>query len=224
MISSRAYHGLQFTIAPCSGSSKVCYILLPEGLHSDGEAMIERCAETYSCTIIMITGMDWNRDLTPWPAEGVFKREKPFDGKARDFLKELLTDYFPGIENSMSIHNPERMLIGVSLSGLFAVWSLFQSDTFKAIASISGSMWYDSFTEWVSVSEIKNSAVKIYLSLGDKEKESKNRRMAVVEDATNAIADILRGKGCSVTLRIVPGTHFSPIIPRLEAAFESILG
>ena len=224
MIFSRAYHGLHFTIAPYSGSSKVCYVLLPEGLHSDGKEVIEKCAQKFASTIILITGMDWNRDLTPWPADGVFKREKPFGGKAKDFLKELLADYFPDMESSLSIHNPERKLIGISLSGLFAVWSLFQTDTFKAVASISGSLWYDSFTEWVQNSEIKNKAVEVYLSLGDKEKDSKNKRIATVEDATNIVADALREKGSVVNLRIISGTHFSPIVPRLEDALEFILG
>lgn len=222
MITTRAYHGLTFTIAKAD-SERVCYVLLPEGLHSDGMTMIEESATKHSCTIVLITGMNWNADLTPWPAPGVFKREKPFEGKAEFFLKELLTDYFPGVEEAEGIRKPQRFLVGISLSGLFAVWSLFRTGAFRSVASISGSLWYDSLIEWFCSHELVNAATKVHLSLGDREKKSKNARMATVEDTTATIAHILGERGCEVDFKIVDGTHFSPIVPRLEMAFDAIL-
>lgn len=222
MIEARAYHGLQFTIAK-NAEDRVCYILLPEGLQVDGIKSVEDASERYNCNIILITGMDWNRDMTPWPAPGVFKKEKPFEGHATDFLKLLLEDYAPGIENSLGLHNPERILVGISLSGLFAVWTLFKTDAFKAIASISGSLWYDGFAEWADKQPLVNTAVKVHLSLGDKEKNSKNSRMALVEEDTCKVAEMLKSNGSVVDFQIVSGTHFSPIVPRLELALESSL-
>lgn len=222
MIKTRAYHGLTFTVAKVD-SGRVCYVLLPEGLHSDGIKMIEEQAEKHSCSIILVTGMEWNSDLTPWPAPGVFKREKPFEGKAKTFLKELLTDYFPGVEEAEGIHKAERYLVGISLSGLFAVWTLFMTASFKNIASISGSLWYDSLVDWISSQDLVNTAGKVHLSLGDKEKNSKNPRMAAVEDSTATIAHLLGEKGLTVDFQLVSGTHFSPIVPRLGMALQSIL-
>lgn len=222
MTETRAYHGLDFTIAR-NGCGRICYVLLPEGLHSDGLKMMEACALKYSCNIVLITGMDWNKDLTPWPAPGVFKKEKPFEGKAGDFLKELLTDYFPGIESILGLNHPERYLVGISLSGLFAIWTLFQTDEFRSIASISGSLWYDGFVDWVRTHEMKNGSAAVHLSLGDREKNSKNLRMSQVEDATATVTHMLVERGCSVDLRMIQGTHFSPITPRLEMAFDNIL-
>ena len=222
MIEERAYHGLTFVIASGDGN-RICYILLPEGLHKDGIKLIEASAQKFSCNIVLVTGMDWNADMTPWPSPGVFKKEKPFEGRAKDYLREFMTDSIPGIEGALSLKNPERYLVGISLSGLFALWTLFRTDCFKAIASISGSFWYDNLVNWVGEQTLVNTGAKVHLSLGDKERNSKNPRMAIVEDATGEIAEILTGKGLAVDYQIVPGTHFSPLAPRLELALNAIL-
>ena len=46
--------------------------------------------------------------------------------------------------------------------------------------------------------------------------------MATVEDATNAVAEAIRTKGFSVEYVIDEGTHFSPIVPRLDLALKSL--
>ena len=222
MMVSRAYHGLDFCIAKSEGN-RVCYILLPEGLRDDGTNALEECAARHQCSIVLVTGMDWNKDLTPWPAPGFFIKEKPFGGYARNFLKDLLNEYFPSIESFLNIKTPERFLVGVSLSGLFAVWSLWASDSFKAVASVSGSLWYDGLISWAQSTDIVNSGAKVFLSLGDKEKRAKDTRLAMVEDATATMSAVLAQKGCPVEFKLVPGTHFSPIVPRLAMALDSIL-
>ena len=219
MITTRAYHGLEFSIARFC-NSRICYILLPEGLKEDGLKWMEEASQQYACTIVTITGMDWNDALTPWPAKGVFKKEKDFGGKAQDFLKELPGEYFLSIETAIGVKKAERTLVGISLSGLFAVWASTQTDIFTGIASISGSMWFDNFSEWFKEAQINPSVKKFFLSLGSKEKKSKDARMATVEDTTNAIAEAIQTKGFSVEYVIDEGTHFSPIVPRLDLALK----
>lgn len=61
--------------------------------------------------------------------------------------------------------------------------------------------------------------------LGEKEKNAKDRRMATVEEKTIAAANIMKSKSqAAVTFEFVEGTHFSPIMPRLERAFEAVYG
>ena len=49
--------------------------------------------------------------------------------------------------------------------------------------------------------------------------------MATVEEKTLAAANILRSNSqASVLLELVEGTHFSPILPRLNRAFEVVYG
>ena len=61
--------------------------------------------------------------------------------------------------------------------------------------------------------------------LGEKEKNAKDKRMATVEERTRAAADMLKTKSqAAITFELVDGTHFSPIMPRLERAFEVVYG
>ena len=49
--------------------------------------------------------------------------------------------------------------------------------------------------------------------------------MASVEDQTMTAAEILKtGSQATVTFELVEGTHFSPIMPRLERAFDIVYG
>jgi hypothetical protein len=113
--------------------------------------------------------------------------------------------------------------LGVSLSGLFAVWSAFKADAFTNIISISGSLWYDGFVGWMKENAPSPSIKKVCMLLGEKEKNAKEKRMATVEECTQTAANILKEKSCAdVVFELVEGTHFSPIMPRLERAFEVV--
>ena len=60
-------------------------------------------------------------------------------------------------------------IAGYSLAGLFALWSVYQTDLFDWAASISGSLWFDGFLEFMKANTPK---VKfIYFSLGIKKKQ-----------------------------------------------------
>ena len=49
------------------------------------------------------------------------------------------------------------------------------------------------------------------------EKHAKDKRMATVKERTIAAAQILKSKtNAAVSFELVEGTHFSPILPRLE--------
>ena len=198
-------------------------MILPEGIKEDLANGLERLGEKYGVSIVVINDVNWNDDLTPWPAEGVFKKAKPFGGRAAEFLDKLTREMTPKAEEHLGIKSPERTLLGVSLSGLFAVWSAFNTDAFTNIISLSGSLWYDGFVDWMKESTPSPSIKKVCMLLGEKEKYAKEKRMATVEECTRVIADILKEKTqATVSFELVEGTHFSPIMPRLERAFEVV--
>ena len=198
-------------------------MILPEGIRKDLHEGLKGLSEKYEVSIVVIEEVNWNDDLTPWPAEGVFKKAKPFGGQAAAFLNKLTNEIIPETERSMGIENAERTLLGVSLSGLFAVWSAFNTDAFTNIISISGSLWYNGFVEWMKEQTPSPQLDKVCMLLGEKEKNAKEKRMATVEEQTHAAVNILKEKtNASVTFELVEGTHFSPIMPRLERAFEVI--
>lgn len=205
-------------------SNRICYMILPRGIRN--EALdLEALSEKYSVSIVQVNGVDWNDDLTPWPAPGVFKKAKPFGGGAAAFLDMFVGEIIPETERSLGMENAERTVLGVSLSGLFALWAGFHTDVFANIVCISGSLWYDGFVEWVKVHSLSSNIKKVCLLLGEKEKNSKEKRMAGVEEDTKAVAETLAvNSGAKVSFEMVEGTHFSPTKPRLQKAFELLYG
>ena len=198
-------------------------MILPEGIRKDLHEGLKELSEKHSVSIVVIEDVNWNDDLTPWPAEGVFKKAKPFGGKAAAFLNKLTQEIIPETEKDLGVEHAEKTLLGVSLSGLFAVWTAFNTDIFSNIISISGSLWYDGFVAWMKEQTPSPQMKKVCLLLGEKEKNAKEKRMATVEERTQTAANILIEKThASVTFELVEGTHFSPIMPRMERAFEVI--
>lgn len=204
-------------------TNKICYMILPEGVKGDLCDGLKGLSEKHGISIVVIEDVNWNDDLTPWPAVGVFKKAKPFGGKAAAFLNKLTNEIIPEAERDLGIEDAERTLLGVSLSGLFAVWSAFNTDAFTNIISISGSLWYDGFVEWMKEQTPSPQLKKICMLLGEKEKNAKEKRMATVEERSLAAADILKEKSqATVTFELVEGTHFSPILPRMERAMMTL--
>lgn len=206
-------------------SNKICYMILPEGIKGDLYDGLKGLSEKYGVSIVVIEDVNWNDDMTPWPAIGVFKKAKPFGGRAASFLNKLANEIIPNTERELGIENAERTLLGVSLSGLFAIWAAFNTVVFANIISISGSLWYDGFIEWMKEQTPSSRLKKVCMLLGEKEKNAKDKRMATVEERTLAAANLLKSKTqADVVFELVEGTHFSPIMPRLERAFEVVFG
>lgn len=215
--------GLKFDVFPVPGSARVCYVLIPDGVSSEIGAWAEKASAEHDCTVALVSGMDWNNDMTPWPAEGVMKKKKPFGGGASRFLERLVGEHIPEFEKRFGLVDATRCLTGISLSGLFALWSMFRTDFFSGgVASVSGSLWYDGFSEYLE-GESPVSSARAYISLGDREKETRDTRMATVEERTLEVVDIFKNKGMDVVFEMVPGTHFSPLAPKLDGAMDALL-
>ncbi len=218
---SRIYHSLHLDHTD-NGSDKVIYILLPEQMEEGKLAAIEKIAETCGVNVILISGFDWDSCMTPWPAQDAFRKSKTYGGKAKEFLDEFINDDCFLIEHSMRIEKPERYLIGISLSGLFAVWATAQKDCFKGVASISGSFWYEGFQTWIS--GLENTACgKYYFSLGEKEKDSKNKVFAGVLEATETAVEKLRALGKEVTFELNKSGHFDNITEKISDAVKALV-
>lgn len=219
MISSRTYHSLHLDIATYD-SSRIAYILLPEKLSDDELCKLQEISERFEANIVVITGMDWDSDMTPWKAPGL--KDGQFAGHASYFLEKLKGDVFFNLEISLRITKPQRYLIGTSLSGLFAFWAAIKEPLFKGVASISGSFWYEGYTEWLERQD-DFKCTRFHVSLGDKEKESKNKRLALVEEETIKAVETMLSKGLDVSFEMTEGGHFSPIVPRMEKSLNSLL-
>ena len=218
MKTSRIYHELNLDIVTTE-SDDVCYVLLPERMKEADMNWLEELVQKYTVNIVAISGMMWNDDLTPWKAPALNPKEEDFKGKAKNFLSSLLSDLFINTEQSLRLNHPKRHLIGISLSGLFALWASTETNKFNSVASISGSLWFDGFVEWFK--EQKLLADRYFLSLGDKEVKAKNERLASIGTCTESILQIIQDKSKEVTFISDEGNHFEFFKERLEKAISS---
>ena len=218
MKTSRIYHELNLDIVTTE-SDDVCYVLLPERMKEADMNWLEEVVQKYPVNIVAISGMKWNDDLTPWKAPALNPKEEDFKGKAKNFLSSLLSDLFINTEQSLRLNHPKRHLIGISLSGLFALWATTETNKFNSVASISGSLWFDGFVEWFKEQELL--ADRYFLSLGDKEVKAKNERLASIGTCTESILQIIQDKSKEVTFISDEGNHFEFFKERLEKAISS---
>ena len=201
----------------------VCYIPMLEGQSPDVEAWLDNARNRYEIMLVLLPQADWNNDLTPWPAEPLFKKGKPFGGKAARYLQQLENEIIPDIATALGVIPGERWLLGVSLAGLFAVWAASRSQLFTRIAAISGSFWYPGFPEWLHAQTLPSSLQSAYLSLGRKEALGKNPHLKDIAAQTQEVAGILTEKGVPTALEWTEGPHFAPVVPRLEQALNHLI-
>lgn len=171
--------------------------------------------------VVSVEVPDWNRNLSPWKAERVFRKGDDFAGGAEEFLHKLLK-IVPEAEKTLGFVPEFRGIAGYSLAGLFAVWTLYRTDVFSRAASMSGSLWFDGFAEFMEEHRPVNAPEKVYLSVGEREKQTKNVRMAQVEACTVLTAEILRGYGTDVRFELNPGGHFDEVPGRIERGLRWI--
>ena len=182
-------------------------------------------------TLVFINCPNWNRDLSPWPAPACFRGGEPFAGEADRYLDKLLTVFLRRVELNIPLPVSElddptppffasRALVGVSLAGLFSLYALYRTDLFSMCASVSGSLWYDGFGDFISSHTMPARPEKIYLSLGDREEFTKNPRLRPVGEATRAASAHFASLGIETKLEMNPGNHFADPVPRLIRALD----
>ena len=176
--------------------------------------------KVHEVTLIALFVTDWNRDFSLWKSD---RLEPSFEGGAPDTLQELLREVVPGIRHCYG-ENRKLYLMGYSLAGAFALWSLCQTNVFDGAASVSGSLWYPDF-----ISRLKDrpgqglpEGRKIYISLGGKEANTSNVLMASVEECTAEAAALLQ-KGNQVKYERTPGGHFAKEGKRLAKAVQWLI-
>ena len=135
----------------------------------------------------------WNDDFSPWAAQAVFGTEA-FGGKGEDTFEWLTACCMPFVERGMC--EIARFPVGYSLAGLFSLWVYCKCELFAGVVSCSASLWYEGWLEYVQKQSMKvreNKSMYHYMSLGDKEHQTKNKRMAAVRDCTKETYVLLCG-------------------------------
>jgi hypothetical protein len=175
-------------------------------------------------SLAAIGSVDWNKELSPWPAPKAFRGGEDFGGGGPDYLREVIEEIIPAVEHRLPAPPTCRVAAGYSLAGLWALYAGYQSRAFARIVCASASLWYDGFLEFLRTRRPEVLPERVYFSVGDKEKITKNQRLATVEDATRAAVDFLASQGVTTTFELNPGGHFVDAEKRLARGIEWVLG
>ena len=146
--------------------------------------------------ILSVKPDSWNDDFTPWSAPAFRKGETAPQGRAKDYIRRLTEEIKPYMDANYRT-KPEpayTALSGYSLGGLTALSSMYLTNCFGWICSLSGSLWYDGFCEFVEEERPLRQDVNVYLSLGKKERLSRNPRMGKVAECTEKVRQTLEAQ------------------------------
>lgn len=168
--------------------------------------------------LLSIKPKSWNDDFTPWAAPAFRAGEEAPQGGADRYLSCLTKEIKPYMDahyrtKSEAAHTA---LFGYSLGGLTAVYAIYRTEVFGAIVSLSGSLWYDGFCDFMESEKPLRTDLRVYLSLGKKESLSKNPRMGRVAECTERTREILTGQSVFFTWN--EGGHFHDIEGRFAKA------
>lgn len=197
-----------------------CLLIQPSARHENAtlEAEAAQIAALSHQPFLLATVelADWMIDLMPWPDANI-SREAEAGKHAQETLQYVLVSLIPALQERFG---PLPVILGgYSLGGLFALWASAQSDSFRAVAAASPSVW---IRDWLPFAR-KHAplADRVYLSLGDREEQVKNQAIARVGDCLRTqyalLQEQLGAQNC--TLAWEPGGHFNDNEGRLARAF-----
>ena len=202
----------QYSILRTQGNGIAVYVV-------EEESVLEVFQKAYpQCFFVSLQDVDWERDFSPWPSEKVFRSGRSFRGGADAFIDSLKTEIIPAAERDRKVTS--RLFIGYSLAGLFGLYLGTKTEQFSGIASVSGSLWYPGFIDYLRNNPMH--AENIYLSLGDQEHLSRSPVLQKVYDCTKQTEELLKPKQQTV-FEVNPGGHFTDPLRREMKAIDWLL-
>lgn len=194
-------------------------IIYLNSFSNEGQKVYE-AAQATSCppfTLVAISDLDWNHDMVPWDSPPAFKNAAPCTGGADDYLRLLTEEIIPTAEKKITGVPCWRGIAGYSLAGLFALYSIYQTELFSCVGSMSGSLWFSGMKEYIFSHEPKRWPDHMYFSLGDKESRTRNTVLQSVRQNTEEIHAFYQSKGIDTVLQLNPGNHYNHAAERTAA-------
>ncbi len=159
-------------------------------------------------SLVVISGLEWDHDMTPWYAPPIAPDDSPCTGGADEYLDFFINEIMPKAEKKIG-EVGSRCVAGYSLAGLFAIYSMYRTDIFSCVCSMSGSLWFPEFKEYALTHELKRPPRHIYLSLGAKESKTDNPFLKPVRANTQELANYYKSLMIDVKFKLNPGNHFT---------------
>jgi len=208
------------------GSSKSGVPIIYLNTFSDEGQKVYETAQAVSCppfTLVAISDLDWNHDMVPWDSPPAFKNAAPCTGGADEYLRLLTEEIIPTAEKKITGVPRWRGIAGYSLAGLFALYSIYQTDVFSRVGSMSGSLWFPGMKEYIFSHEPRCRPDHMYFSLGDKESKTRNPVLKSVQQNTEEIRTFYHSKGIDTVLQMNPGNHYNRAAERTAAGIVWML-
>lgn len=191
----------------------------------EGKQVFQHLQET-GCpdfSLVAVSNLEWDHDMAPWDIPPISEKDTPCTGGADDYLKLLLNQILPEAEKALPGIPSWRGIAGYSLAGLFAVYSIYQTDIFSRVASMSGSLWFPGIKDYIASHTPLKKTDCMYFSLGDRECHTRNKFLKYVQQNTEIIEAFYRGQGIDTTFQLNPGNHFKDGVLRTAAGLQWIL-
>ncbi|MCM1333910.1 MAG: alpha/beta hydrolase-fold protein [Bacteroides sp.] len=222
MPENRTIGGKKVTVYPCAAENRPVIYL--NTFADEGERVRQILTEKdcASFTLVTIGGLNWDHDMSPWAIPPISPKDTPCTGGADAYLELLINEIVPSVDKELKSVS-WRGIAGYSLAGLFALWSLYETDLFARAGSMSGSLWFPDFKEFVYAREPRSFPKKIYFSLGDKEHKTRNPFLKTVRDNTEEIEAFYRARGVETVFRLNEGNHYQNAAERTAAGIEWLL-
>ena len=174
-------------------------------------------------TLVTISGLTWDCDMAPWDIPPISKNDTPCAGGADEYLRLLTEEIIPKTERLLAGGVSWRGIAGYSLAGLFALYSVYQTDLISRVACMSASFWFPDFKEYILSHTMEGGTSHFYFSLGDKESHTKNPYLKSVQKNTEALASFYKQNGFDTVFMLNPGNHYQNAALRTAAGILWIL-
>ncbi|MBP3324537.1 MAG: alpha/beta hydrolase [Clostridia bacterium] len=164
---------------------------------------------------------NWFRDYSPWKM--LTDAGEVFEGLGLNTLCYLKESLVPFVKENFG-ENKDIYIAGYSLSGLFSLWAFYETDIFKGVACCSGSLWFENWDNYAECKKAPKES-KVYLSLGGKEANSKNKYMATIYEQYKKQEKRLKADANvkSLVFEMNSGGHFANPEKRMAKAFYSLI-
>lgn len=205
------------------GENKLLPIIVYNSFGGNAEDVFNDCLKMTNKEFIfvVIENIDWDNEMTPYPNPPIFKGDSEYLGLAPKHLEFIENEVINKVNKELLCMPKEYIMSGYSLGGLFTIYSILHTKIFTKFVSCSGSLWYPNFIEYFKKQKI-DSNIKVYLSLGNKEKSCRDISKCV-EDKTNELYDYLKDNNIDTTFELNEGNHFKDASLRMAKGIKWIL-
>lgn len=219
--------GRQLTLylPPAGGRLPTAYLNdgeMAEGMLEELAAYLEKELAAGRCRPFLLVAIPSPRrdaEYTPWPAPAAFGSGPDYAGQAAGYLKLLEKEIKPLVDSRYpTLPGPvETALCGYSLGGLCALYAAYGGRAFGRIASVSGSLWYPGWKDFVEANPPAHPLAALWLSLGKKEAKARPP-FSIGKEAALASAGQLSSFAQRSTFVWHEGGHFHNIPGRIAEA------